>query len=301
MPYRIENYVDDLELPIVKQLIDYYEHCELELNFTPETMRGKTSSINHFAHFSSIRRIEELDNNMLTDYVKFQAKSGLMPRTINNRVKHVLAMARYFRDIKDLEIPGLNDKKIKRQHEDTPDKRAFSRETIYDALRFADREAWLMIKICFDCGLRISELQHMRLSDMNSNQVLIHGKGRKNRPAILSEEVMVRLQDWVKREGITDWLWPSDYKKDIPKSTDMIRRIMRKPFEAAGVHGFCPHELRHSYATDLMQLGARTRTIQYGLGHSSERITEMYLHDIDSSTVQELYRIKYSAPAPDIR
>lgn len=301
MPYRIENYIDDLDSPIVRQLIDYYEHCELEMHFTAETMRGKTSSINHFVRFSHIERIEFLNNEIITDYVKAQTQCGLKPRTINNRTKHVLAMARYFRDIKDLELPQLKDKKIKKQHEDDPNKRAFSRETIYTALRFADREAWLMIKICFDCGLRIKELRDMRLCDMNSNQVSIRGKGGKKRFIILSDEVSVRLQDWIKREGITDWLWPSLCAKDIPKSTNTIRRTMRKPFEAAGVHGFCPHELRHSYATDLKQLGAQTRTIQYGLGHSSERITEMYLHDLDSSTVEELYRIKYSAPAPDLR
>lgn len=300
MPYRIENYIDDLDRPIVKQLIQYYEHCELELNFTQQTMYGKTSALNHFLRFSGIKRLEDLDNEMVTGYIKSQTAAGLKPRTINNRLKHLLAMVRYYRDIEELEIPNFKDRKIKKQHEESPNKRAFPREVIYEALRYADREAWLVIKICFDCGLRIQELHDLRLEDINGHQVSVLGKGRKRRFVILSDEVVVRLQDWIKRENITDWLWPSAGRR-VPKSCATMRRIIRAPFDAAGVIHLCPHELRHSYATDLKHLGAETRSIQYGLGHSSEKITEMYLHDLDSSALQELYHLKYSAPSPEIR
>lgn len=303
MPYRIENYIKDLNKPIRKQLIHYYDYCKYELKFTTATMNGKMSSINHFVRASGIKRLEDLDNDMVSEYIKQQTAQGLKPRTINNRIKHLLAMARYYRDIEDIEIPNLKDKKIKKQHEEPSDKRAFKREVIYEALRYADRETWLLIKTGFDCGLRMCELRAMRLRDLNGDQLTVHGKGGKKRFVILSEDVIVRLQDWIKREKITDYIWRGQSYKypNSPRSYNTLRKMMRKPFEAANIVGFCPHELRHSYATDLANLGLDPRRIQQGLGHSSVTITEIYLHELNGKSLQDIYDVKYSAAAPELR
>lgn len=304
MPYRIENYIKDLNKPICKQLIHYYDYCVFERNFTQQTMIGKTSSINHFVRFSNIDRLEEISNELVSEYIKTQTIQEIKPRTINNRVKHLLAMIRYYQDEEDMVFPLLQERKIHKQHEAPANKRAFSRETIYKALRYADREQWLMIKICFDCGLRISELRKMRLRDINGDSLLVHGKGRKDRPAILSEEVVIRLKDWIEREGIVDYVWPSKAKthRGQPKSDATVRRMIRAPFTAAGVPQVCPHELRVSYATDLTFLGAETRSIQQGLGHASERTTEIYLKDtLTQKRLKPLYNLKYSASAPELR
>lgn len=306
VPYRIGRYLfgEELNRPIVKQLIYYYDHCKFERGFTDASMINKISSLNHFVRWSKIERLEDLDNSVIKEYIMQQSRAGLKPRTTNNRLKHVLAMARFYRDEEDMELPLFKDKKIHKQHEEPAGKRAFTRDTIYEALRYADREEWLMIKIMFDCGLRIMELRNMRVSDIDGNRLLVHGKGRKNRFAILSDEVVVRLNDWIKQRNITDYIWLSDYSAMYagrPKTTDTIRKLIRRPFTAAGINNVCPHELRHSYATDLKRLGASTRSIQQGMGHTSEKITEIYLKDLDASTLEELYKLKYQAAAPEIR
>lgn len=301
MPYKIENYTDWLDRPICKQLENYYDYCKFTCNFTSETMRGKTGCLNQFLHFCKIERVEEVDNKLINSWIAYRTEVGCKARTVNNHLKHIKAWMTYCIDVCGLEIPGYCARKLKRQPEEDPQRRAFSRDTVYKALCCADREAWLMIKICFDCGLRIKELQNLRLVDIHGKYLSILGKGRKRRFAILSDEVALRLEDWIKARGITDHLWPSRLNPKIPKTTGAIRRDMKKPFEAIGVHGFCPHELRHSYATDLKRLGAPTRSIQQGLGHSCERITEMYLHDLDASCLEELYHLKYSADQPDLR
>lgn len=299
MPYRIEGYLGDIKnQPIYQQLIEYYDYCKFTCNFTTETMKGKISSINHFVRYSNIEDIKRLTNREIFDWMAQQSQAGNKPRTINNRLKHLKAMIKYFREMDDYHIPGVILEKIKKQIEESPSRRAFSREVIYEALHYADRETWLMIKICFDCGLRIHELQQIRMQDINGDQLTIHGKGRKIRHAILSSEVITRLNDYIKHNGITDYLWPSKSSHRVPKSAETIRRKMREIFRSAGVEHFCPHELRHSYATDLKKLNVSTRSIQYGLGHTSEKITEMYLHDLDDSVLRALYEIKYSADSP---
>lgn len=300
MLYRIENYDINPSSKIYQQLLRYYDYCKYECNCTKDTLMGKTSSLNHFARWSKIEDINNLTTNLALEYIAYQTKRNLMPRTINNRIKHLKAMVNYFRDYEDLEIGGFSERKVRKQHEEVPPKRAFRRKTICEALHYADREAWLMIKICFDCGLRIQELQGLRLQDINGDRVSILGKGRKRRQIKLSEAVIVRLKDFIKRENITDYVWKSKTKPSCPKSIDTIRSMMRKPFECASVTHFCPHELRYSYATDLKRLGASTRSIQQGLGHSSEKITEHYLKDLDDDTLNELYKLKYSTEDPEL-
>lgn len=300
MPYKIENYTDP-NRKICKQLVEYYEYCQFACNFTPDTMRGKICSLNHFLRFCQIEQIQEITNSMIYEWMRAQTEKGNGPRTVNNRLKHLRAWLNYCIDVCDMEIPGYAPKKVKKQPEEDPNRRAFTREVIYEALRYADRETWLMIKISFDCGLRINELRNIKLNDIQGDQLSVLGKGRKRRFAILSPEVVVRLDDWVKRGHITDYLWPSKVQTGKPKSTVTMRTMMKAPFNAAGVYNFRPHELRHSYATDLKKLGASTRSIQHGLGHTNEKITEMYLHDLTADSLEELYHLKYSASAPEIR
>lgn len=301
MPYKLEQIFNEAKVkpPIYNQLIKYYDYCQFTRNFTYNTMCGKVSAINHFVSYSGLQDIEYITNDQIYRWMGHQTDKGNRPRTVNNRLKHLLAMLRYYRDY-GAKMPNLILPEIQKQTEDPPSKRAFSRELVYQALRYADRDAWLMIKICFDCGLRIQELHDMKLQQINGNQLEIIGKGKKRRFAILSDEVMVRLEDWILRNRITNYIWASHTKPRCPMTVEAMRAKMRAPFEAAGVYGFCPHELRHSYATDLKRLDASTRSIQLGLGHASELTTERYLHDLDGSDLEDLYKLKYSAKSPEI-
>lgn len=299
MKYKLETVVDDMGLPIVKQATEYLDYAQYTRNFSKETMRGKIGSIKHFIRFSKISSLEEVTNEMINTWMKDQTENGCQPRTVNNRLKHLLVMIEYFKDY-GMVIPGFFRPNIQKQKENDPNRRAFSRETIYEALKYADRETWLMIKLSFDCGLRINELRNIRLGDINEKRIRIFGKGGKQRFVIMSDEVALRLKNLVLKENLTDYLWASETKPKRPKSVDTIRRNMREAFRTAGVYNFCPHELRHSYATDLKRLGASTRSIQLGLGHSNEQTTEKYLHDLDASDLENLYALKYSAKSPEI-
>lgn len=285
---------------LVQQIYDYLDYCQYALNYTLATIQDKRRSLLHFAVYSQLECIEDLSTDLILRYIAYQTKNGNMPRTVNDRVKHLKAMVNYYLDL-DVKISNLNLRKVHRQHEDAPKKRAFKREVIYNALRYADRETWLIIKLAFDCGLRIEELRNIRLEDIDDCKINVLGKGRKRRFVIMSPEARSRLDDLIIKNGITDYIFASPRYKNRPRSQESIRRQARKAFAAAGVDHFCMHELRHSYATDLKRLGATTRQIQQGLGHSSEKITEMYLHDLDASSLDEVYKLKYSVENSNLR
>lgn len=294
MPYRLQNYGIKPNSKIGQQLTRYYDHCIYNRDFTSDTMKGKISTINRFVRWSKLKNVNKLSTELVLEFVENLKKTGLKPRSINDYVKHIKAMATYFRDYEDYMVPRFIERKVVKLHESDPNKRAFTREQVNEALHYADRETWLMIKIMFDCGLRIKELRDIEIKDINGSKISILGKGRKRRTVILSDIAVQRLNDYVKREKITRFLWPSKVRKGCPKTRQTIRYMLRKPFEAMNIDHFCPHELRYSYATDLKRLGASNRSIQQGLGHSSEKITEHYLKDLDDDTLNDLYRLKYS-------
>lgn len=305
VPYRISNYLTDeeLEWPFAKQLIQYFDYCKYERDFTEQTMTGKVSALNHFAKWSKLHQIEDLSNDIVREYTRWQSDDDLSAYTKNNRSKHISAMAAYFTNEVGISIPNFDPSKLHKQHENRADRKAYPRDVIYEVLKYADRREWLFIKICFDCGLRINELRNMRIKDIDGDKIKINGKGRKIRYAVVSDEVKVRLEDWIKREAITDYIWPSTHKSHAgkPMSVNTIRKYMQKAFRAAGVMHMKPHELRISYATDLVQVGAKVRDVQQGLGHSSIKTTEIYLRDLDDTALRRLYKLKYSAEAPELR
>lgn len=283
----------DPDTEFMRQVNRYIDHCNFERNFTRTTLGDKRRALLQFARLPQVERLEDLSTQVILDWVRTQKERNLKATTINDRIKHLKSMVNYYLE-EDMKIPNLNLRKLHRLAEEPSNKRAFKRDVIYEALKYADREIWLAIKIAFDCGLRIEELRNIKLSDIDGCRISIIGKGRKHRFVIMSEEARSRLDDLIIAKSLTNYVFESDRRKGSPKSQNAIRRKAAKVFAAAGIKEFKMHELRHSYATDLKQLGAPTRLIQQGLGHSMEKTTERYLHDLDDSTLQELYKLKFS-------
>ena len=264
------------------------------------TMAAKMDGINYFVRFTKITDLKDITNQMIDDWVDHMNSRNNTGRTINNRLAQLKVMLRWQRD-DNVSMPNLKISRIITQKEVPPRKVFFTREEIGKALAMADRREWLMIKLAFDCGLRISELRNLRLSDIHGKRMRIVGKGQKLRYVVMSDDARIRLDDWISRENIKDYLWPSASRKASPICDAEMRSAMRKVFNSAGFNDFRPHDLRHSYATDLKRLGLSTRKIQVGMGHSSEAITERYLSDLDGFNVDEIYNVKYSVPELALR
>lgn len=191
-------------------------------------------------------------------------------------------------------MPRLKLALIGKVAEDPPRKNSFSHHEIQKVLEMADTLEWLLIRLCFDCGLRIGELQTLRTEQVHDDRVAIIGKGRKQRYAFLCPEVQERLNVWIAQNQLKGYLWPNPIVPGKPLSTCTLRAYLRRAFVRAGFTDFCPHDLRHSYATDLKLLGVPTRKIQAGLGHATEAVTEKYLSDLDGLDLREIYQIKYA-------
>ena len=151
-----------------------------------------------------------------------------------------------------------------------------------------------IIEVLFSCGLRVSELVNLKLSDLfiQEQYVRILGKGSKERLVPISPRAIKELDYWFmyRREmkikpGEEDFVFLN--RRGAHLTRVMILIMIKETAAAAGIQKtISPHTLRHSFATALLEGGADLRAIQAMLGHESIGTTEIYTH-IDMSTLRE--------------
>jgi len=138
-----------------------------------------------------------------------------------------------------------------------------------------------MLTTCYGGGLRVAELTHLRVGDINSERMVIEvrgGKMAKDRQVPLSPKLLQLLRDYWRQERPDEWLFPGQNALK-PITTRSIRRMIDRVAVRAGIkRRVTPHTLRHSFATHLMESGANIRVIQRMLGHASLSTTAFYTH-----------------------
>ena len=138
-----------------------------------------------------------------------------------------------------------------------------------------------LLTTIYACGLRSSEVTHLRVSDIDSQRMLLHvqqGKGKKDRLVMLSERLLTLLREYWKEYRPSDWLFPGR-SVDQPIREASLRDACRKILKDSGLKkNITPHSLRHGFATHLLEEGADVRTIQMLLGHRSLSTTSLYTH-----------------------
>jgi site-specific recombinase XerD len=137
------------------------------------------------------------------------------------------------------------------------------------------------IMLAYGGGLRISEVSHMRVVDIESHNGVLriaNGKGRKERVVMLSMVLLEQLRrSWKEQRPEGAWLFPGR-KQHLPLHTRQIRRVWTDIQARAGLRRYYPfHALRGAFATHLLDGGVDLRTIQVLLGHATMNSTARYI------------------------
>jgi len=138
-----------------------------------------------------------------------------------------------------------------------------------------------ILYLVYSAGLRVGEVVKLKPTDIDSDRMLIHiiqGKGKKDRYTILSETALSILRQYVKVYKPEHWLFPGQHP-----DKHLTERSVQKVFDNARIDAkirknVSVHNLRHSFATHLLEGGVNLRYIQELLGHSSSKTTEIYTH-----------------------
>ena len=167
-------------------------------------------------------------------------------------------------------------------------------ESSIDLSKWEGHRNRAIIEVLFSCGLRVSELVSLKMSDLylDEQYIRVFGKGSKERLVPISPKAINELHYWFQyRDAMNIKPGEEDYvflnRRGAHLTRTMILIMIKQQAALAGIQKtISPHTLRHSFATVLLEGGADLRAIQAMLGHESIGTTEIYTH-IDVSTLRQ--------------
>jgi integrase/recombinase XerD len=250
---------------------------DLELkNLSPRTRSCYLTWMRSFAlHFH--RSPDELGEQEIRDYLHYliQVKKGSQ-----SGVSQAYSALKFFyettlkRDWNGFRIPRVQKGKklpvVLSQQEI---------QAIFSATRNLKHRVVLMT--IYSAGLRISEVVHLKVSDIDSQRMTIRvqqGKGQKDRYTLWSQRTLEVLRAYWKEYRPSGWLFPGKPETE-PLSVSSVQRVFEKVLLRARIKKPASvHTLRHSFATHLLEAGTDLYHIQRLLGHTSPKTTAIYLH-----------------------
>lgn len=153
----------------------------------------------------------------------------------------------------------------------------------------AERD-FCIITLFLNCGMRISELVGLNLSDIRGDRICVLGKGNKERIIYLNAACQNAIEDWLEvrsHSGAADPYALFISRKHTRLTKDGVHYMLKQRFTAAGLDSskYSAHKLRHTAATLMLQNGVDVRTLQEVLGHEHLNTTQIYTH-VDSDALQ---------------
>lgn len=235
---------------------------------------------------------DQIPEAKVREFLGLLAQRGLSPSTINQAISGVRF---FYQQV----VPRKWDFDLEYQRAPQRLPVTLSRQEVGLLLeatsRLRDRAA---MEIGYSGGLRLSEVLHLELTDIDSHQMLIRikqGKGRKDRNVMLSRVLLETLRCYWKECKPRPWLFPGQ-SGHRPLHETVIQRAFAEAKARARIDKDVTfHSLRHSFATHLMESGVAPRTIQALLGHRSLSTTERYTHvagDYLRTTASPLDRLR---------
>jgi site-specific recombinase XerD len=236
--------------------------------------------------------LEQISFREVDRFIDTQHRQGLAPATINRRLQ---ALKHFFDFLIDQQLVGANPVKpshMLRRGRALP--KPLAQEPL--AQLFAqihypmDRTLFLLM---LRCGLRVSEVAKLKVRDIDWAQQALRidqGKGRHDRYVYLSADAMASLRECLQRRPGRvpgDAVFWNRKRPTRPLSVKAIQKKMARYATAAGVVASC-HQLRHTFASNLLEQGAEMVSIQELLGHTSITSSERYAK-VSNQHVKQVY------------
>lgn len=283
---KIEAFLDD---PVIA---NYQIYLSLERSFSSNTISGYMEDLAKLLSYLSEAHIsyKEVDYDVLFDFLVELSELGISSRSqarIISGLKsfyHFLLLEKLIEDDPTdlLELPKLSQHLPEVLNLDEINS-ILAQADISDPLGVRNKA---IIETLYSCGLRVSELTELLLSNIyfEEKYLVVIGKGNKQRLVPLSPQAISNILSWLPhrselpiQKGHEDYLFLNRRGKKLTRV--MVFTIVKNLVEQAGVKkSVSPHTFRHSFATHLLEGGANLRAIQEMLGHKSVLTTEIYTH-----------------------
>jgi site-specific recombinase XerD len=281
-----DSKLEDFSAPeLIADYFNYYylPQFEKKLKLKGYSQNSIKAYLNHNKNFikylqKDLFKIEMADVN---DYVLYLLED------LNNTHSYANQFISAFKTFNKLilELDGINNKLLRPKKKKKLPKVLNKREVKEIIASVDNLKHQLILILTYSAGLRVSEVVKLKISDIDSDRMLIYvrsAKGYKDRYTLLSKTVLAKLRLYLRAFQVhkydAQWLFPGQ-DKDKHLSKRSAQKVFKRACRKAGINKEVGiHSLRHSFATHLLEQGVDLRYIQNLLGHKSSTTTEIYTH-----------------------
>ena len=270
----------------------YVAYLRLEKGMTSNTIEAYTNDVQKLLQYTASGNLslQDVDRGTLHDFVCTLQDVGIGARSQARVISGIKSFFRY------LKLDGYIDEDPASQLEMPQTGRHLPEvltveeiDAMLSSIDLSTAEGQrnrAILEVLYSCGLRVSELVGLRLSQLylQDEYICVEGKGNKQRLVPISQQAVREIERYMSdrvtldiKAGEEDYLFLNRRGRHL--SRVMVFYIVRDACERCGIKkSVSPHTLRHSFATHLLENGANLRAIQQMLGHESITTTEIYVH-----------------------
>ena len=278
----------------------YRRYLKLEKGYSVNTLDAYMRDVDKLLRYLAVEQVDVLDVKLedLEHFAAFISDLGIGPRSLARILSGVRQFYRFLVIDGYLEVDPTELLESPKQPDHLPEVLSTAEvdllEQAIDLSKWEGHRNRAIIEVLFSCGLRVSELTNLKLSNLyiEEQYIRVMGKGSKERLVPISPRALDELNYWFAdrnvmkiKPGEEDYVFLNRRGQHLTRTMILIM-IKRYAVEAGIKKTISPHTLRHSFATSLLEGGADLRAIQAMLGHESIGTTEIYTH-IDTSTLRQ--------------
>ena len=286
---------------------DFLTMLRVERNVSTHTMDAYKRDINQYLMYLGdldIKKLSDVKSTHIRDYIRLLSDGGMAPASISRIISSIRTYYRFLSSENILDenpVLLINNPKLPKKLPDVLSEKEISLiiNAIQESSQFYQRDK-AIIELLYSCGIRVTELCNLEMSNLFIDEDLIRvmGKGNKERLLPLGLRSKKYLDDYIKhsrnshiKKSGSSFVFVSRNGNQLTRA--MINIILNKWTQVSGLKkSVSPHKLRHSFATHLLEGGADLRFVQALLGHSDISTTQIYTH-IDKHYLKEVYKIHH--------
>ena len=286
---------------------DFLTMLRIERNVSTHTMDAYKRDINQYLMYLGdldIKNLSDVKSIHIRDYIRILSDGGMAPASISRIISSIRTYYRFLSSENLLDenpVLLINNPKLPKKLPDVLSEKEISLiiNAIQESSQFFQRDK-AIIELLYSCGIRVTELCNLEMSNLFIDEDLIRvmGKGNKERLLPLGVRSKKYLDDYIKhsrnshiKKSGSSFVFVSRNGNQLTRA--MINIILNKWTQVSGLKkSVSPHKLRHSFATHLLEGGADLRFVQALLGHSDISTTQIYTH-IDKHYLKEVYKIHH--------
>lgn len=263
-------------MEIRQQVDDFISYLVRRRGSTRTTEITYTSLLHDFAKRIKAETVDEITIEKIDEVLDEYSRMGYKPKTFKNKVVVIRSFIKYLyaRDLTNIRPERIEIPKVADDEPNflTPEEA----NQLIEACESSRNRAIIMTLV--RSGLRVSELSDLRYDDLYERSIVVRkGKGGKARVTFIDEETEAAIKQYLSTKQRTPYLFTNAQGGQLSRQY-IFRIVKMKALKAHIEKKVTPHTLRHTFATMLLQNGARIEDVQPMMGHANISTTRIYMH-----------------------